>query len=131
MKANFVWKEEKFIVCENCGYERSYHLEADLEYEKFDWNCPSCDQHWGGLVQHDGSILIGQLKDQERRHIVVELPEPWAPFTITATRPETAKEAAKHGGAPATVSETFYLAPCSPEPQANPNGFAQYKSRDF
>lgn len=132
MKAIIVRKVERFIVCENCGYERSYHLEADVGYDKFDWNCPSCDQHWGGLMWHDGSILIGQLKDQERRHIVVELPEPWSPFTITATRSETPKETAdRNGRQTASVSEIFYLAPCAPDAEINPKGLAQYKTRDF
>src|SRR5688500_8872994 len=112
MKANFVWKQEKFIQCENCGYERSYHLEADVRYTRFDWICPDCDQHWGGLMQPDGSIMIGQLKDREERHILVTIPQPWSPIGLKATRQETAKEAARHGGKPASVSDTFYLAPC-------------------
>jgi hypothetical protein len=131
MKAKIVEKIAKFIECENCGYDRSFLLEEDVKYQRFDWNCPSCDQHWGGLLQHDGSILIGQLRDQETRCIVVEMPEPWSPFVLTATRAETAEETAKRGGRPASVSKSFYLAPCEPDIEKNPNGFAQYKARDF
>lgn len=132
MKAKVVERVARFIECENCGYERSFLLEGDVEYQKFDWNCPSCDEHWGGLFQHDGSILIGRLSDREIRFIVVEMPEPWSPFVMTATRDAPPREAAKRVGSQSrSVKRSFYLAPCAPDPENNPHGFAQYKARDF
>lgn len=131
MNAEFVYKNEKFIRCENCGYDRSFHLEADVEYEIFNWDCPQCDQHWGGIILSDGSIEIERLQDRETRFVIIEIAEPWSPFYINATRAETPEETAQRGGRPASKFRNFYLDPCEPNPEINPTGLAQFKARDF
>lgn len=122
---------ERFIECGNCSYKRSFHLESDLIYERFDWICPSCEQYWRGTIEYDGEILIEQIEKQNYRAVVIKIPEPWGPFTLALTREETGDEAWERGDlVPDFVTDEFYLEPCEPESEINPLGLAQYRARE-
>jgi hypothetical protein len=95
MRANFVYKNVKFIKCENCGNDRSYWLAEDFEEDKFFFKCIQCQQDWRGEIQKGGIINIFPAENSKSQLVLVEVKEPWSPIILIADREETDEEAAK------------------------------------
>lgn len=122
----------KFIECGGCGYERSFYLNPDVEFRKFDWDCPKCGRHWGGVISDDGTIETAELEQREKRYVLVELDTRLTPFCMIVSANEAlAKISSDSDARSAQNSETLYLEQAAPDHENNPQGFAQFRAQAF
>lgn len=134
MNAKINEKNVKFIECPECGYDQSFFLNEDVKVKIFDWDCPKCGEHLGGIIGDDGSVELGKLPERETHFVMVEVEEGLNPFCMVFSQSEarvTAKDHDLDTAQKRKRSDTFYLEPQTPDAEHNPQGMPQYKARVF
>lgn len=126
-----VERKGDYIVCPECGHDRSFLLIENEPGKQIEWRCPECRKYLGGIIGETGTVERIAV-EPARKWILIEIDADSEPFIVTAFRPQTIEEATRNtldSEAPQqfSVPISFSLEECLPDAAINPKGFPQYR----